>query len=93
MLTGLLFSLAFANPPESRQEQLDPWRAPIGQWGPVFPYTGYVAHWCVIGHCVGIMAAHGVSLGIIFLTSHTTHPSHPTRPHPATYPTHPLKNR
>ena len=45
---------------------------PIGQWGPVFAPTGYVAHWCVIGHCVGIMAAHGVSLEVVFATSHPT---------------------
>ena len=32
-------------------------------WGPVFASTGYVAHCCVIGHCVGVMAAHGVFLG------------------------------
>ena len=38
-----------------------PWRAPIGQWGSGFVPTDSVAHWCVIGHCVGIMAAHVVS--------------------------------
>ena len=44
--------------------------------------TGCVAHWSVIGHCVGIMAAHGVSLGVVFATSLPTHPSpsHPTQP-------------
>ena len=44
-----------------------------GQWGPVFAPTGCVAHWCVIGHCVGVMAAHGVSLGVVFATSLPTH--------------------
>ena len=44
---------------------------------------GYVAHCCVIGHCVDIMAAHGVSQGVVLPTSHPTHPSlsHPTPPH------------
>ena len=69
MLTGLLFSKAFSNPPESRLEQWDPWRTPIGQWGPVSAPTGCMAHWIIIGHCVGIMAAHGVSLGVVFATS------------------------
>ena len=81
MLTGLLFSRRFANPPESWLEQWDPWRVPIGQWEPVFAPTGCVAHWCVIGHCVGVMAAHGVSLGVVFATSLPTHPPHPTPPH------------
>ena len=45
--------------------------------------NGYVAHWCVIGHCVGIMAAHGVSLAVVFAISH------PSPSHPATHPTHP----
>ena len=47
---------------------------PIGQWGPVFAPTGCVAHWCVIGHCVGAMAAHGVPLGVVFATSLPPHP-------------------
>ena len=82
MLTGLLFWL----------EQWDPWRAPIGQWGPVFAPTDCVAHWSVIGHYVGVMAAHGVSLGVVFASSLPTHPSpsHPTPPHPTSHPTHPL---
>ena len=29
------------------------------QWGPGFAPTVYVAHWCVIDHCMGVMAAHG----------------------------------
>ena len=41
MLTGLGH---FANPPESRLKQWDPWRVPIEQWGPVFAPTGCVAH-------------------------------------------------
>ena len=61
---------------------MGPMGVPIGQWGPIFAPTGYVAHWCVIVHCVGIMAAHGVSLGW-FLP-----PSIP--PHPAAHPTHSL---
>ena len=63
MLTGLLFSRAFCQPSKKSQlEHWHPWRAPIGQWGPPgFIPTEYVAHWCVIGHCVAIMATHGVS--------------------------------
>ena len=69
--------------PESRLEQWDPWRAPIGQWGPVSAPTGCVAYWSVIGHCVGVMDAHGVSLGVVFATSLPTHPSPPHLPsHP-----------
>ena len=54
----------------------------IGQWGPVFASTGCVAHWCIIGHCVGVMAAHGVSLGVVFATSHPTPPHRPSHPLP-----------
>ena len=47
----------------------------------------------VIGHCVGIMAAHGVSLGVVFATSLPTHPSlsHPSLSHPTPprLPSHP----
>ena len=70
----------FADPPESWLEQWDPWRAPIGQWGPVSAPTDCVAHWSVIGHCVGVMDAHGVSLKVVFASSLPTHPSssHPT---------------
>ena len=62
--------------------QWDPWRALIGQWRPVSSPTGCVAHWRVIGHCVGVMAAHGVFLEVVFTTSLPTHPSlsHPTLP-------------
>ena len=80
MLTGLLFSRAFCRPPESWLEQWNPWRAPIGQWGPVSAPTGCVAHWYVIGHCVGVMATHGVSLGVVFATSLPTHPALPPIP-------------
>ena len=52
--------------------------------GPGFTPTDYVAHYCAIGYCVGIMAAHGVSQMAVFATSH------PTPPHPTTYLTHPL---
>ena len=45
----------------SRLEQWHPWRVLIGQWGPGFAPTVYVAHYRVVGHCVRIMAAHGVS--------------------------------
>ena len=44
----------------------------------------------VIGHCVGVMAAHGVSQGVVFATSHPTHPSRSTPHHPAFHPTLPL---
>ena len=48
--------------------------------------TWVCSHWCVIGHCVGVMAAHGVSQTGVFATSNPT-PSHltPSR----LYPTHP----
>ena len=36
----------------------------------------------VIGHCVGIMDAQGVSLGAVFATSLPTHPPLPVPPHP-----------
>ena len=74
MLSGLQH---FANPPEWRLEQWDSWRVPIGQWGPVFAPTDYVAHFCIIGHCVGIMAAHGVFIGVVFATSYPTTPTLP----------------
>ena len=89
MLTGLLPQGHFANPPKSRLEQWHPWRVSIGQWGPGFAFTDYVAHWCVIGHRVNIMAAHGVSQTGVFVTSHPT-PFHSTPPHLAAHPTHPL---
>ena len=57
MLTGLLFWRAFCQPFKVTAYQWLPWRAPIGQWGPGFAPTGCVAHWCAIGHCVGIVAA------------------------------------
>ena len=85
MLTGLGH---FADPPESQLEQWDPWRAPIGQWGPVSAPTGCVAYWSVIGHCVGVMVVHGVSLGGDFCTSLPTHPS-PSHPTPPRLPSHP----
>ena len=61
---------------------MGPMGAPIGQWRPVSAPTGCVAHWSVIGHCVDVMAAHGVSLGVVFATFLPTHPSpsHPTPP-------------
>ena len=37
------------------------------------PLTIYVAQY-MIGHCVGIMAAHGVSQTVVFATSYPTHP-------------------
>ena len=92
MLTDLLFSRAFCRPSRVTAGTMgpmgDPWRVPIGQWGPVFAPTGCVAHWCVIGHCVGIMAAHRVSLEVVFATYHPTHLSlsHSTLPR---YPSHP----
>ena len=65
-----------------------PWRVPIGQWGPGLAATDYAAHYCVIGHCVGAMAAHGVSQTKVFATSHPTRhsPSHTTPPRPAPQP-------
>ena len=84
MLTFLLFSRAFSDPPESWLEQWNPWGVPIGQWGPVFASTGYVAHWCVIGHCVGIIATHGMSQEVVFATSHL--PPTPPCPTPLSIP-------
>ena len=42
----------------------------------------------LFGHCVGIMDAHGVSLGVVFATSLPNHPSpsHPTPPRLSSYP-------
>ena len=59
----------------------------IRQWGPGFASTDCGAHYCIIGHCVGVMATHGVSQTVVFATSHPSS-SHPTRP--AAHPTHPL---
>ena len=78
-LKGILSALQS----ESRLEQWHPWRVPIGQWGPGRSPTYYVAHYCVIGHCVGTMAAYGVSQMVVFSTSypippHSTHPTHPS---------------
>ena len=89
MLTGLLSQGHFANPPEAWLEQWDPWRVPIGQWGPVFVPAGCVAHWCVIGQCTGVMAAHGVSLGVDFATPIPPTTPHPPTPYFASHPTHP----
>ena len=69
---------------------MGPMGVPIGQWGPVSAPTGCVAHWCVIGYCVGVMAAHGVSLGVVFATSLPTHPSPSYPTPPPAHPTHPL---
>ena len=52
------------------------------------PPTSYVAHWCVIGHCVGIMVAYGMSQIRVFVTSHHI-PSQPN-PTPPTLPPIPL---
>ena len=62
---------------------------PIGYWGLGFAPTDYVAHYCFIGHYVGIMAAHGMSQMVVFATSHPTHLTwfHPTMP--PIPPTHP----
>ena len=71
-------------------EQWHPWRALIRQCRPGFASNGYVAHWCAIGHCVGVMAAHGVFQGRVVPPSTSPTPPHPTLPCPATQPTHPL---
>ena len=87
MLTGLLFSRAFCQPSRVTAGTMGPMENTNGTHGEhqldsgdlyLFPLT--VAHWCAIGHCVGVMAAHGVSQGVVFATSHPTHlsPSHPT---------------
>ena len=52
----------------------------IGQWGPGFAPTDYVAHWCVIGYCVGIMAAHEVSQTGILPPPTPFRPTPPHRP-------------
>ena len=88
MLTGLLSQGHSADLTKSQQKQWHPWRVPIGQWGPRFTPTDYVAHYCVIGHCVGIIAAYGMSQMVAFATSHHINPSpsHPTLSH---HPSHP----
>ena len=50
---------------------------------PGFAPTDSVVHWCGIGHCVGVMAAHGMSQAKFFFTSHPTPPVpfHPTPSH------------
>ena len=68
----------FADPPNSWLKQWHQWRVPIEQWGPGFALTDYGAHYCVIGHCVGVMVAHGMSQTVVFATSLTP----PTLPHP-----------
>ena len=73
----------FADPPKSQLEQWHPWRAPIGQWGPGFASTDYVAHYRVIGHCVDVMAAYGVSQIMVFSTTHPPQPHHPVPPQPS----------
>ena len=70
----------FVDPPKSQLVQCHPWKAAIEQWVPGFAHTECMAHWCVIGHCMGIMAAHGVSQTRVFATSH---PIPPTLHHPA----------
>ena len=88
MLTDLLFTRAFCRPSRVTAETMKPMEGTNWTVGPVFVPTGCVAHWCVNGHCVGTMAAHGVSLGVVFTTSHPTPttPPHPTPPHPAAHP-------
>ena len=71
----------------SQLEQWHSWRAAIGQWRPRFAPNDYVAHQCVIGHCVGLIAAHGVSQMRVFVTSHPTHPI-PSHPTPLLRPSH-----
>ena len=56
----------------------------IGQWEPGFAPTGYEAHYCVIGHCVGVIAALGVSQMVVFATSLPTHPTPLPAPIPPT---------
>ena len=45
------------------------------QWEPGFAPSDYTADYCVIGHCVGVMATHGVSQMVVFATSHTICPT------------------
>ena len=92
MLTGLLFSTAFCQPSRVTAGTMGPMEGANWTVGPVFAFTGYVACCCVIGHCVGVMAAHGVFLGVVFATSLPTGPpTHPSPSHPPTppHPTHP----
>ena len=102
MLTGLLFSRAFCRPSRVTARTMGPMEGAnwtvrtciYSHWlcGPlaVRP-TGCAAHWSVIGQCVGVMAAHGVSLGVVFATSLPTHPPLPVPPHPS--PSHPTPPR
>ena len=49
-----------------------------------------LTHWCVIGHCVAVMAAHVVSqMGVLPPPTHPI-PPHPVLPSPTIHPTHPL---
>ena len=49
---------------------------------PGFAPTDSVVHWCVIGHCVGVVAAHGASQANFFSPPTPPHPFHSTPPHP-----------
>ena len=89
------FLKGISDPPESRLEQWDPWRMPIGQWGLVSAPAGCVPAWSVIGHCVGVMAALEVSLGVFLPPPSPPTPPRPTQPRPApprpaSHPTHHL---
>ena len=59
--------------------------------GPGFASTDYGAHYCVVGHCVNVIAAHEVSKMLVYATSYPTHSSlsYLTPPHHATPPRHP----
>ena len=89
MLTGLLFSRAFCQPS----------RVTAGTMGPI-EGANWTVRTCICSHWLfgplecywplcGLMAAHGVSLGVVFATSLPTHPS-PSHPAPPPIPPTPL---
>ena len=61
-----------------------------GQWGTEIAPTDYVAHWCVNGHCVGVMVAHRVSQTGFLPPPTPLTPPRLTPSHSAVHPTHPL---
>ena len=84
MLTGLFFSRAFCQPSKVTAGIMAPMEGANWAVGPGFAPIGYVAHWYVIGHCVGIMAVHGVSQTRVLATSHPVPPNLALPPIPPT---------
>ena len=107
MLTGVLFSRAFCQPSRVTARTMGPMEGAnwtvgtciCSHWlcGPLecyWPLCGrHGCSWSVPRGGVGVMDAHGVSLGVVFATSLPTHPSpshpSPSHPTPPRLPSHP----